>query len=790
MKKRIRGLLLAQFLIFATVPATGFADEEKSRENLANLLNYAQVSIHVITEFNNRIVLDKEYRSIINNLSLREIPDERVIQLLKELMDALTESTLSDREREQVDRLHTAAIKDFSRDFYQGFAFDAVGTSVDVAVSIASQNYAGAGGAIANLGMSYWDYQAQVENMQAEKDEDLWEIENKVIRQLNEINKEMLELSWRLYNEYEIPEAWRLVQKDIAELIKLTRERDVGKRFRLLRHSYMKERFSNYAPYWYYLGSTANQYFIESGDTQYRDEALQAYEHYDVARSPVLKKDEMYASVALGRAQLLDPDKQRDEVIRNLRIIEAAPPENWMTISGMALLYARIGEYEKAREWAQRNIDLGDSDPIFHQQLMGQILGRQGDLKALDQLISEMVSGSNAKIFEIMDMVGPLSDEQIVGRLRSSILQIRPSVDARSMLNDHILLEVPLALQVDTKEVSLVSGRPIYDPDLGILTMLESGALPPDDILSSDDGKTSTYRFKGSFDSEDWREEDRSHALFRFSQDARKIDLLYAVRGGNEDSHFSDLELLEIDGKQFVDRDGSFIPAGALLREAFDASFDGLVYELSVRYGLDHGAEELRIADLVRHLDRKGDRQAVRDLVERIEEDSRKSYLDVIEIAQAQEDPRETLQTLPFEELVLSKRESLVGAAYNIGSEALKSLGAGDYGEGREDIVLTLPSKWVAGKKEMAMRLSIQGDMFDGNPPVANDRRTAFEVVFASAFQVEQWRDLKVENVEVHIGNTALPLVLDFNAQQILGDHDKFPPAGRIVLGDVSISVP
>ena len=394
MKKRICGLLLAQFLIFAMVPATGFADEEKSRENLANLLNYAQVSIHVITEFNNRVVLDKEYRSIINNLSLREIPDERVIQLLKELMDALTESTLSDREREQVDRLHTAAIKNFSRDFYQDFAFDAVGTSVDVVVSIASKDYAGAGGAIANLGMSYWDYQAQVENMQAEKGEDLWEIENKVIRQLNEINKEMLELSWRLYNEYEIPEAWRLVQKDIAELIKLTRERDVGKRFRLLRHSYMKERFSNYAPYWYYLGSTANQYFIESGDTQYRDEALQAYEHYDVARSPVLKKDEMYASVALGRAQLLDPDKQRDEVIRNLRIIEAAPPENWMTISGMALLYARIGEYEKAREWAQRNIDLGDSDPIFHQQLMGQILGRQGDLKALDQLNSEMVTGT------------------------------------------------------------------------------------------------------------------------------------------------------------------------------------------------------------------------------------------------------------------------------------------------------------------------------------------------------------------------------------------------------------
>ena len=158
---------------------------------------------------------------------------------------------------------------------------------------------------------------------------------------------------------------------------------------------------------------------------------------------------------------------------------------------------------------------------------MGQILGQQGDFQSLDQLIAAMVAGSNAKIFEIMDMIGPLPGEQIVARLRSSILAVRPSVDVRQMLDDHLLLEVPLALQVDTKEISLFSGTPTYDLDLGVLTLVEDGVLYPDDVVPSDHGKNSTYRFKGSFDLAKWREEGRSHVLFRFSEEAREIDLLY-----------------------------------------------------------------------------------------------------------------------------------------------------------------------------------------------------------------------------------------------------------------------
>ena len=69
LKKRVLALC-----IFLLVPCGApVADGEQDKENLANLLNYAQVSIHTITAFNSRVVLDREYRAIINNFSLREL---------------------------------------------------------------------------------------------------------------------------------------------------------------------------------------------------------------------------------------------------------------------------------------------------------------------------------------------------------------------------------------------------------------------------------------------------------------------------------------------------------------------------------------------------------------------------------------------------------------------------------------------------------------------------------------------------------------------------------------------
>ena len=277
-------LLLATALCFQPLVAwakTGMEAEEvdpqivRERENLANLLNHAQVSIHIIQAFNNRVILDREYRAIINNLSLREIPDERVILLLKSLMDSLTKATLTDREREKIERLHVARVKQASRDLKKRALQASIKMGVDVGMAAATggasavaggasagaaaverrlsseerRNLSSSGvGALADVAMDYWDYQALVEQMQGDKENQNWDLDTEILQDINEINKQMLDLSWQLYTEYEVPEEWRLVEEKIAELNQMNRERDLEKRLRMLDRQYMREQFSRFRP--------------------------------------------------------------------------------------------------------------------------------------------------------------------------------------------------------------------------------------------------------------------------------------------------------------------------------------------------------------------------------------------------------------------------------------------------------------------------------------------------------------------------------------------------------------
>jgi hypothetical protein len=764
----------------------------RERENLANLLNHAQVSIHVIQAFNNRVILDREYRTIINNLSLREIPDERVIRLLKSLMDSLTKATLTDREREQIERLHVARVKQASRDLKKRALQASINMGMDVgmaaatggASAVASGASAGAAaaarrlsgderrnlsssgvGALADVAMDYWDYQALVEQMQGDKENQKWDLDTEILRDINEINKQMLDLSWQLYTEYEVPEEWRLVEEKIAELNQMNRERDLEKRLRMLDRPYMREQFSRFAPYWFYVGSTAQQLYIASEDVSYSARALEAYGRYDETRSPVLKKDEMYASVSIGRAQLLDPEKNRAEIEENLAVIERDPPKNWMTISAMALLYARLGEDAKALEWAQHNIDLARGDVVVHQEVMAEVLAQSGDHQALGELVAKLVAGGNAKTFEILEMMGPLDASQVANSLLPRLVSIQLAIEERALRDDHILVGVPLALEADMKELSLFAGTAVYDPRAGKRTV-EAEALNPDHVTHSENGQRATFRFEGVFDAGDWAEADRSHVLLLLQESGRTIEVLYvivALPDGEPPIRF-DLDHLAIDGTQFRLVDDRLVVAAPLLKKEFEASLAGLIYELGQRYEVEGENGASKIGDLAAAAEAEGDSDSVRELVRRMKDDPNTSYFEVVELARAQANPRATISSLPFSSLAVGREENLLGATYSLGSSALSYVGAGDYGEGREDLVLTFPAKWLGGEDSVSTTLVVGEQEIEGDEPVASDDATAYLVRFGGAYHAQQWQDQGVDQVSIRFEGEEPRLVLEYRA--------------------------
>ena len=248
----------------------------EDQENISDLLNLAQVSIQTISTYNNRLILDKEYNSIINNINLRNIPDSRLVDLLNELLDALLQAKLTDRERERIDIELERAADQLLKDATRG-----VGGGVgEAAVRLAAQDYFGALTSSVSAAGAYWDYQENCERLERDLEDQNWEIDNQVFVEINEINKKLLTLCWELYNEYEIPDYRRLTSEDIQEIIDVGRVADVEKRLRLLNQDHLKNKFNFYPPYWYYLGLAAHQTYAASGENELRDLAMRAYERY------------------------------------------------------------------------------------------------------------------------------------------------------------------------------------------------------------------------------------------------------------------------------------------------------------------------------------------------------------------------------------------------------------------------------------------------------------------------------------------------------------------------------
>ena len=86
--------------LFAPGEIRADLDADQAKLQVLQSLNLIAVSLTHILTYNDKVVLDQEYNTIINNLNLGNIPDADIIALLQELMDLLTNSKIQDHERE------------------------------------------------------------------------------------------------------------------------------------------------------------------------------------------------------------------------------------------------------------------------------------------------------------------------------------------------------------------------------------------------------------------------------------------------------------------------------------------------------------------------------------------------------------------------------------------------------------------------------------------------------------------------------------------------------------------
>ena len=353
-------------------PQSVISAEEYDPLHTMSALNMAAVSINRILSTQDRIVLDQEYTSIMNNLNLGNIrPDSDIMELYRKIMDVISQKRLRAEEAELLQANYDVKMKsDLSK------ALTSAGSAVMKAgIDIVSKNVRGLIRDIA-LGVKsvYIMYQGNPE-LRAGMNKKSWELKAADLEDMNELQKQLLTSSWNLLNQYKLPDSARLVENVIKEFYQAVSVADSSRRLRMLRE--LEGNCGAYPPYWYYRAKAAR----ESGKPE---EGRKCLDKFAEVWRPVLRQDSFMLEVCKFRLHdlLTDGkaiDEVREEAVKYLDLAkEHTPRSDWADNLFIGTMYFALGEKEKGLSCVRINEDFAGEKQI------SQIVIRQMEAGELD----------------------------------------------------------------------------------------------------------------------------------------------------------------------------------------------------------------------------------------------------------------------------------------------------------------------------------------------------------------------------------------------------------------------
>ena len=260
-------LCVPLMILFSVLTANGTAGNSEIQKPDDNgflsilALNYCHNSLYNIIEYNDRIVLDDEYNNIISNINLTKIPYNETIQVIKQLMDILTEFKLSEKEK---DKLYAIYEKQGEKALTESIK-PVITVASTVGVALAAQQYTTAAKSALELKDVYTDYREKMDVYKQDLDDAIWILEKEALHQINEMNKTFLETYWKLLYDYKGQDRWRITLKDLKNYMNVMKEESVEKKCRKLKR--LESDFSFFPPYWY-SRLTSAQEISEKVETQ------------------------------------------------------------------------------------------------------------------------------------------------------------------------------------------------------------------------------------------------------------------------------------------------------------------------------------------------------------------------------------------------------------------------------------------------------------------------------------------------------------------------------------------
>ena len=319
-----------------------YSEEEKLRA--AYVLNMCTVSVSQIVDYNDEYILEQEYEAILNNLNLEQMPkDEALLNILKELLDTITFFRIYEKKKNMIDRKYQQKVKNAIWNAVPNFGLlIAGGNPVSMAVSLAS-----------SVGIGYMNYRKNKAEIDFNYENERMELQITAIEQFNALKRELFTTSWRLADEYNFSDKYRLTERQIDQYNEILMDQDPIRRYRRL--DSIKENFLAYPAFWYFIGSAANQISRIDGESfddefrhNYRNIAIEHFDYYfKMNDASVLREDQLVASCALEYYELLP----ENELEKKQRLLEKAVKWSGMRqdiIQICAINYLRIKDYSES----------------------------------------------------------------------------------------------------------------------------------------------------------------------------------------------------------------------------------------------------------------------------------------------------------------------------------------------------------------------------------------------------------------------------------------------------------
>lgn len=337
------------------IAKTQHSTEEKLKAAYA--LNMCTVSVSQIVDYNDTYILEQEYDAILNNLNLKQIPkDEALLKIISELLNTITFFRIQEIQKNQIDKKYRQRIKNAIWSAVPSLSVVVSGNPVAIALSLATQ-----------IGSGYMNYRREKANAQSDMEDATTELQITAIEQLNALRRELFTTAWRLADEYDFDDEWRLTEKQISQYNTILQDSDEFRKYARLEA--IENRFIAYPPFWYFYGHTAN-YIAEIARQEmehnpqtteaeineyyksvaiaktYTEKAKAHYEHYySLCNNNILREDQLTATFALEYVDLLclEENCNIEKIHDLLKLAEKMAPNSFDILQLCAISYLKIG---------------------------------------------------------------------------------------------------------------------------------------------------------------------------------------------------------------------------------------------------------------------------------------------------------------------------------------------------------------------------------------------------------------------------------------------------------------